>query len=192
MDRGIGSPGGRFLPDVAKMARNLKVLVPYRLHDPQIQDPPGPTSEYRRENPTGPRHIRAIAVAKGLQHHSLFPCDAAKEQNPKTDQARKAGDPIRQKQSLGNSPEPKCRIHRVSNSPVNPVCHEFMILAHVEADGPIPAERTVRQVKHTQSRNRKEKSEPSQRGMKAVSCETRHGCRYVDERHKSQSCKRCE
>jgi hypothetical protein len=35
--------------------------------------------------PTGPRHIRAIAVAKGFQHHSLLPCDAAKEQNPKTD-----------------------------------------------------------------------------------------------------------
>src|SRR6516225_1285572 len=106
--------------------------------------------EYRWEDPTSPRHIRTITVAKGLHHHSLFSCDAAKEQNPKTGQARKAGDPIRQQQSLGNSPEPKCRIHRVSNSPVNPVCHEFMILPYVEADGPIPAKRTVRQVKHTE------------------------------------------
>jgi hypothetical protein len=29
-------------------------------------------------------------------------------------------------------------------------------------------------VKHTQSRNRKEKSQPSEQGMKAVSCETRY------------------
>jgi hypothetical protein len=50
-----------------------------------LLDLSGPTSEYRREDPASPRHIRAIAVAKGLQHHSLFPCDAAKEQNPKTD-----------------------------------------------------------------------------------------------------------
>ena len=32
----------------------------------------------------------------------------------------------------------------------------------------------MRQVKHTQSRNRKEKSQPSEQGMKAVSCETRY------------------
>jgi len=51
--------------------------------------------EYRWEDPTGTRHIHAIAVAKGLQHHSLFPCNAAKEQNPETGQAREAGNPIR-------------------------------------------------------------------------------------------------
>src|SRR5215471_6619960 len=113
--------------------------------------PFGPASVYRREDSTGPGHIRPIAVAKGFQHHSLFPCDAAKEQNPKTGQAREAGNPVWQQQCLGDRPEPKCRIHRVSNSPVNAIRHEFMILPHVETDRPIPAERTMRQMKHTQS-----------------------------------------
>src|ERR1700755_3562235 len=143
-------------------------------------------SEDRREDAPSPSHIRAIAVAKGLQHHSLFSCDAAKVQNPETGQAREASNPIRQQQRLGDSPQPKCRIHRVSNFLVNPFRHEFMILPHIEADGPIPSERTMRQVKHTQSRSRKDKSQPSQQGMKAVSCETRYRCRYVDERHKSK------
>jgi hypothetical protein len=49
-----------------------------------------------------------------------------------------------------------------------------MILPHIETDRPIPSERAMRQVKHTQSRNRKEKSQPSEQGMKAVSCETRY------------------
>src|SRR6516165_12115524 len=129
--------------------------------------------QYRREDPTGARHIRAIAVAKGLQHHSLFPCDSAKEQDPETAQAREAGDPIREQQRLGDSPQPKCRIHRMSNSAVNPFRHKFMILPYVETDGPIPSERTMGQVKHAQRCNRKEKSEPGQQGMKAVSCETR-------------------
>src|SRR6202035_1322078 len=148
--------------------------------------------ENRREDPTGPRHVRAITVAKGFHHHSLFPCDAAKEQNPETGQAREARDPIRQQQCLGDSPQPKCRIHRVSNSPVNSFHHEFMILPHIETDRPIPSERAMRQVKHAQSRNRKEKSQPSEQGMKAVSCETGYRCRYVDERHKSKPCERYE
>ena len=53
-------------------------------------------SEDRRENPAGTRHIRAIAVAEGFQHHSLFPGNAAKKQSPKTDQARETGNPVRQ------------------------------------------------------------------------------------------------
>src|ERR1700741_78847 len=65
-----------------------------------------------------------------------------------------------------------------------------MILPHVETYRPIPAERTVSQVKHAQSRNRKERPQPSQRGIKAVSCETRYSCRYVEERNKSKSRKR--
>ena len=35
-----------------------------------------------------------------------------------------------------------------------------MILPQIETDRPIPSERTMRQVKHTQSRRRKEKSQP--------------------------------
>src|SRR6266481_3385201 len=174
------------------MARNLRRLDPGRFVVQKIQYLSEPASEYRREDPASPRHIRAIAVTKGLQHHSLFSCDAAKVQNRETGQARKAGNPIRQQQRLGDSPQPKCRIHRVSNSPVNPFRHEFMILPHIETDRPIPSERAVRQVKHTQSRNRKEKSQPSEQGMKAVSCETRYRCRYVDERHKSKPCERYE
>src|ERR1700722_10170838 len=108
----------------------------------------GLLQENRREDPTGPRHIRAIAVAKGFQHHSLFPCDAAKEQNPETGQAREAGDPIRQQQCLSDRPQPKSRIHRVSNPPVNSFWPEFMIPPHIEADRPVPSERTMRQVKH--------------------------------------------
>jgi hypothetical protein len=54
-------------------SRRLKDLCRHRLH------------RIDGTTPTGPRHIRAIAVAKGFQHHSLLPCDAAKEQNPKTD-----------------------------------------------------------------------------------------------------------
>ena len=50
----------------------------------------------------------------------------------------------------------------------------------------------MRQVKHAQSPNRKEKSQPSEHGMKAVSCELGYRCRYVDERHKSKSGKRYE
>src|SRR5215471_8851996 len=170
------------------MARNFGYLAGPR----DLGSFVGPASVYRREDPTGPCHIRPIAVAKGFQHHSLFPSDPAKEQNPKTGKAREPGDPVWQQYCLGNSPEPKCRVHRVSNSPVNPVRHEFMILPHVETYRPIPAECTVSQVKHAQSRNCKERPQPSQRGIKGVSCETRYSCRYVEERHKSKSRKRYE
>src|SRR6516225_1711026 len=67
-----------------------------------------------------------------------------------------------------------------------------MLLPHIKTDRPIPAERTMRQVKHTQSRNRKERAQPSRPGIKAVICETRDSCRYVDERNKSKSRKRYE
>src|SRR5262249_48871440 len=53
----------------------------------------GPTSEDPRKDPTGPRHIFAIGAAKCLQHHSLFSCDSAKEQDPETGHARETGDP---------------------------------------------------------------------------------------------------
>jgi hypothetical protein len=66
MDKGISGPDSRFLSDVAKMARNLRRLDPGRFVVPQIQYLLGPTSEYRREDAASPRHIRAIAVAKGL------------------------------------------------------------------------------------------------------------------------------
>jgi len=80
----------------------------------------------------------------------------------------------------------------VSNFPINPFRHEFMILPHVETYRPIPAECTVCQVKHAQSRNRKEKSQPSERRMKFVSCESRDFRGYVGERNKSKSRKRYE
>jgi hypothetical protein len=149
-------------------------------------------SKDKWKNPAGPRHVRAIAVAKGFQHHLLFPGNAAKEQNPEASQARETGNPIRQQQCLGNSPQPKCRIHRVSNSPVNPFRHQFVILPHIETDRPIPSERTVRQVKHAQSRNRNEKSEPCKQRLETVSGETRNSRANVDERHKSESCERCK
>jgi hypothetical protein len=41
---------------------------------------------------------------KSVQHHSLFPGDAAKKQNPKADHAGKAGNPVRQQQCLSDSP----------------------------------------------------------------------------------------
>src|SRR5215471_208713 len=170
-----------------KWHAKLRRLVQVDFVVPQVKDMSGSTSEYPREDPTGPRHVLAISVAKRLQHHSLFSCDAAKEQNPEAGEARETGNPIRQQQCLGDSPQPKCRIHRVPNSPVNPFRHEFMILPHVETYRPIPAECTVRQVKHAQRRNRKERPQPSQRGIKAVSRETRYSCRYVGERHKSKS-----
>jgi len=44
-----------------------------------------------------------------------------------------------------------------------------MILPYIETDRPIPFERMMRQVKHTQSRNGKEKPQPSEQGMKAES-----------------------
>ena len=53
-------------------------------------------SEDQRENPAGPRHVRAIAVAESFQHHLLFPGNAAKKQRPKTDQARETANPDRQ------------------------------------------------------------------------------------------------
>jgi hypothetical protein len=48
-----------------------------------------------------------------------------------------------------------------------------MILPYIETDRPIPSERTMRQVNHTQSRNGKEKPRPTDQGIKAVSRETR-------------------
>jgi len=48
------------------MARNLRRLDPGRFVVPKIQYLSEPTSEYRREDPASPRHIRAIAVTKGL------------------------------------------------------------------------------------------------------------------------------
>jgi hypothetical protein len=62
----------------------------------------------QRENPAGPRHVGAITVAEGFQHHSLFPGNAAEKQGPKTDQARATGNPVRQQQCLSDSPQPKC------------------------------------------------------------------------------------
>ena len=67
-----------------------------------------PASEDQRENPAGPRRIGAIIVAEGFQHHSLFPGNAAEKQDPKTDQARAPGNPVRQQQCLSDSPQPKC------------------------------------------------------------------------------------
>ena len=94
-----------FLTDVAEMARALEDWVPASL-----------CSSSRctlnllnqRENPAGPRHVGAITVAEGFQHHSLFPGNAAEKQGPKTDQARATGNPVRQQQCLSDSPQPKC------------------------------------------------------------------------------------
>jgi len=93
-----------FLTDVAEMARALEDWVPASL-----------CSSSRctlnllnqRENPAGPRHVGAITVAEGFQHHSLFPGNAAEKQGPKTDQARATGNPVRQQQCLSDSPQPK-------------------------------------------------------------------------------------
>ena len=97
-----------FLTDVAEMARVLEDWVP------------ASSSRYRsssrctlnllnqRENPAGPRHVGAITVAEGFQHHSLFPGNAAEKQGPKTDQARATGNPVRQQQCLSDSPQPEC------------------------------------------------------------------------------------
>src|SRR3954453_11596043 len=173
------------------MARNRGVWF-QTSRVPMDQDVSESTSEYPWEHPTGPRHILAIAVAKRLLHHSFFSCDAAKEQNPEAGQARETGNPVRQQQCLGDRPQPKCRIHGVSNSPVNSFRDKFMLLPHVQTDQPVPTECTVSQVKHAQSRNCNERPQPSQGGIKAVSCETGYCCSYVDERNKSKSRKRYE
>ena len=66
-----------------------------------------PASEEQWENPAGPRHVGAITVAEGFQHHLLFSGNAAEKQGPKTNQARAAGNPVRQQQCLCDSPQPK-------------------------------------------------------------------------------------
>ena len=66
-----------------------------------------PASEEQWENPAGPRHVGAIIVAEGFQHHSLFPGNAAEKQGPKTNQARATGNPVRQQQCLCDRPQPK-------------------------------------------------------------------------------------
>jgi hypothetical protein len=54
-------------------------------------------SEDAREDAAGPIDVCATAVAESVQHHSLFPADAAKKQNPKADHAGK-------QQCLSDSP----------------------------------------------------------------------------------------
>jgi hypothetical protein len=61
-------------------------------------------SEDAREDAAGPIDVCATAVAESVQHHSLFPGDAAKKQNPKADHAGKAGNRVRQQQCLSDSP----------------------------------------------------------------------------------------
>src|SRR5882757_2758420 len=79
-----------------------------------------PSPEYRgsedpRNNAVGSRHVLAIAVSEGFQHHSFFSGNSAKKQNPKTDNAGETRHPIWQKQRLGDGPKPECGIHGVSN-----------------------------------------------------------------------------
>ncbi len=45
----------------------------------------------------------------------------------------------------------------------------------------------MRQLKHAQSRNRKENSQPSRDGLKGVSCEMRKGGSHVDERQNTKA-----
>jgi len=86
-----------FLTDVAEIARSLDDWVPASLRDAAaIEMCFKPASEDQRENPARPRHVGAITVAEGLQHHSLFAGNAAEKQRPKTDQARATGNPVRQ------------------------------------------------------------------------------------------------
>jgi hypothetical protein len=95
-----------FSADVAEMALDLsdftaraEMLLNRRngRQRPKHAESSGkPLSEDQWENPAGPRHERAIAVAENFQHHSLFPGNAAKKQRPKPDQARKTGNPVRQ------------------------------------------------------------------------------------------------
>ena len=97
-----------FLTDVAEIARSLEDWVAASLRDAAALEMYfKPASEDQRENPAGPRHVGAIIVAEGFQHHSLFPGNAAEKQDPKTDQARATGNPVRQQQCLSDSPQPK-------------------------------------------------------------------------------------
>jgi hypothetical protein len=67
-----------------------------------------------------------------------------------------------------------------------------MAFPHIKTDRPIPAERPMRQLKHAQSRNRKENSQPSWDGMESVRREMRNRRRHVDERQNTKTSKRYE
>ena len=75
----------------------------------------------------------------------------------------------------------------MSNSPINAVRDELMVFSHIETDRPVPAECSMRQVKHDQRRNRNEKPQPSLDRMEGVSCEKRNGCRNVGERQNTKA-----
>src|SRR5437763_10273892 len=107
-ERGLAIARCRFLTDVAEITRILEDWVAPLFEKPHARDLPKPASEEQWENPAGPRHVGAIIVAEGFQHHSLFPGNAAEKQGPKTNQARATGNPVRQQQCLCDRPQPKC------------------------------------------------------------------------------------
>src|SRR5271163_1392309 len=66
------------------------------------------SSEDPRDNAVGSRHILAVTVPKGFQHHSFFSGYPTKKQNPKTYNARQTCHPIWQQQRLSETPKPEC------------------------------------------------------------------------------------
>jgi hypothetical protein len=145
------------------------------------------SSEDPRDNAVCSRHVLAIAVSKGFQHQSFFSGYSAKKQNPKTGNARETRHPIWQKQCLSDSPKPECGIHRVPHLSVDAVSDQLMTFAYIEANRPVAPKGTVRQPKHNQRSNCKEKPQPSLGRLKCVSREMRDGGRHVKERHNTET-----
>jgi hypothetical protein len=90
-------------------ARPLRKLAAAARHAAPVSGPSDLSvirslSKDPRQDPPGPLHVRAIAVAKGRKHHRFFLADAKKKQRSKPDDARKTGDPIRQQHGLRDRP----------------------------------------------------------------------------------------
>jgi len=75
----------------------------------------------------------------------------------------------------------------VSYLSVDAISFQLMTFAHIEANGPVAPESTVRQPKHDQRGNRKAKAQPGLDGLECVSREMRDGGRYVKQRHNTET-----
>src|SRR5215207_6505065 len=120
-----------------------------------------PESTQARHEPRRAGHVGPVLVSERVQHQLLLAPNAERIEGAEAGETREPGNPVRKQERLRQGPEPKSRVHRMTNAGVHTVRHELVRLAHVERNRPVPAELAVAEIEHRQRCECRRSTEPA-------------------------------
>src|SRR2546426_8072001 len=104
--------------------------------------------------------FRSILLSEGLAHHLFFARRANKIHERKRQQSVPAGQPVLQKETLRQTPDPDGRIHWMPDRTVNAVRHQLVTFADFEGLRPILSQVHMRAPKEPECCNHEDGAAP--------------------------------